>query len=282
MEPAFLDGTVLPAEKRADPRRELAQWITSHPYFAEATVNRMWSYFFKRGLVEPVDDFRADNPATHPALLSALARDFEQNRYDLKYLVKTIVSSRTYQLSSVPDQSNRQDEINYSHALPRALDAEVLLDGITTVTGVPEVFRYHLAGGSVPQGRATLGTRAINLTAPDRWPSHFLEIYGRTLRQALPERDANPNLAQALHRLVGSTYVEKFYGKGGRLDRLLGSGATDAELIEEIYLTALSRFPTQEEVEGLQMRIAHQESRRVGFANLLWAVINSREFAHNH
>ena len=282
VEPAFLDGTVLPAEKRADPRRELAQWITSHPYFAEATVNRMWSYFFKRGLVEPVDDFRADNPATHPALLSALARDFEQNRYDLKYLVKTIVSSRTYQLSSVPDQSNRQDEINYSHALPRALDAEVLLDGITTVTGVPEVFRYHLAGGSVPQGRATLGTRAINLTAPDRWPSHFLEIYGRTLRQALPERDANPNLAQALHRLVGSTYVGKLYGKGGRLDRLLGNGATDAELIEEIYLTALSRFPTQEEVEGLQMRIAHQESRRVGFANLLWAVINSREFAHNH
>ena len=129
--PTFLDGEQLPVEKRLDPRTEFAQWLASHPYFAEAMANRMWGYFFNKGIVDPVDDFRAHNPATHPDLLDALARYFRDNGHDLKKLIRVIVQSRTYQLSSQTNQTNREDFINYSHAVPRPLDAEVLLDAIS-------------------------------------------------------------------------------------------------------------------------------------------------------
>src|SRR5207244_1247009 len=113
----------------------------SNPYFAEATVNRMWGYFFGTGIVEPVDDFRTTNPPTNPELLAALAKDFRDTGYDLKRLMRTIVQSRTYQLSAAPNGSNKDDRINYSHAQPKALEAAVLLDAISTVTGVPEDFK---------------------------------------------------------------------------------------------------------------------------------------------
>src|ERR1051326_6853256 len=130
-----MDGTVLAADRRVDPRMELAKWITSHPYFAEAAVNRFWAYFWGRGIVDPVDDFRLSNPPTHPELLGALAKDFREHNFDIKHLIRTLVSSKTYQLSSEPNQSNRQDQINYSHALYRPLETEVLLDAISQVTG---------------------------------------------------------------------------------------------------------------------------------------------------
>ena len=275
VQPKFLDGTV-PADERLDPRSELAQWITSHPYFAEAIVNRMWSYFFGRGMVDPVDDFRSTNPPTHPELLQALTQDFRDHGHDLKHLIRAIVSSRTYQLSSIPNDTNQDDEINYSHARARPLDAEVLLDAISAATGVPEVFENE-AGGKAP-----FGTRAIHIKQPYSWPSRFLEIHGRPLRQTVPEREGKPNLAQALHLLVGSTYTEKLVKKEGRLHRLLESGASDREMTEALYLAALSRFPTDEERTELEKMIAQQSSRRSAFEHLLWALISSREFAYNH
>src|SRR5205823_10030079 len=135
---ALLDGSSLNATPDANPRRELARWMTSHPYFAEAAVNRMWAQFFARGIVDPVDDFRSTNPPTHPELLAALAADFRGHGYNLRRLMKTIVSSRTYQLSHQPNATNRDDVSNFSRSLARGVDAEVLLDAVADVTGIPE------------------------------------------------------------------------------------------------------------------------------------------------
>jgi hypothetical protein len=274
--PAFLDGKPLPVSERSDPRLRMAAWMTAQPYFAETAANRMWSYFFGRGLVDPVDDFRSTNPPTHPELLDGLALDFRGHGYDLKQLIRRIVSSRTYQLSSIPNENNKEDRVNYSHALPRALDAEVLLDAISAVTGVPEVFANSAEGEAPP------GTRAINLTLPDLYRSRFLEVYGQPSRERIPERDAAPNLNQALHILVGTTYTEKLGKAGGRLDRLLARGASDRQAIEELYLAALSRLPSAAEERELEQLIARHGSRNQALGYLLWGLISSREFAYNH
>jgi hypothetical protein len=281
VQPALLDGSSLNVAPDSNPRRELARWITAHPYFAEAAANRIWGQFFGRGIVDPVDDFRSTNPATHPALLAALAKDFRVNHYDLRRLMKTIVTSRTYQLSNISNDSNRGDIVNYSHSLPRALDAEVLLDALVDVTGVPETFSTAVSeGGSV--GQAPAGTRAVNLKDPDMYFSRFLELYGRPSRGAIPERSGHPNLSQALHMLAGASYVDRLSSKDSRLSRLLASGATNAKIFEEFYLAALGRFPSPDETQALEQVLAKRADREVGLREFVWALISSREFAENH
>jgi hypothetical protein len=272
--PTFLDGQVLPEAKRMDLRMELATWMSSHPYFAEAAVNRIWGYFFGRGIVDPVDDFRSTNAPTHPELLQTLAQDFKEHGYNLKHLMRRIVQSSVYQLSSEPNPTNRGDQINYSHALPRPLEAEVLLDAISNVTGVPEVFETD--------GKEPPGTRAINLQFPASYPSRFMDVYGRPLRSSVPERDNKPSLGQALHMLVGSTYTQKLSKEGTCIDRLLKRSASDREIIEEFYLAAFSRFPAPAEQTELEKGLADASSRRDVMEDLLWALISSREFVDNH
>jgi hypothetical protein len=279
--PALLDGSSLNAKPDSNPRRELARWMTAHPYFAEAAVNRIWGQFFGRGIVDPVDDFRSTNPPTHPDLLAALATDFREHRYDLRRLMKTMVTSRTYQLSRLPNATNRDDGVNYSHSLPRALDAEVLLDAVVDVTGVPETFSTAVNEGS-SVGQAPVGTRAINLKDPDMYFSRFLELYGRPNRGAIPERSAHPNLGQALHMLAGASYVDRLGSKDSRLARLLESGAPDAKIFEEFYLAALARLPARDEVQELQEILAKRGDRAAGLREFVWALISSREFAENH
>jgi Protein of unknown function (DUF1553)/Protein of unknown function (DUF1549) len=281
VEPVFLDASRPGMAPESNPRRELARWMTSHPYFAEAAVNRMWSYFFGRGIVEPVDDFRSTNPPSHPELLEALARDFREHRYDLRHLMRRIVLSRTYQLSSRPNATNRDDVVNYSRSLPRAFDAEVLLDAVVDVTGVPETFSTAVSEGS-SVGQAPAGTRAINLQDPDMYYSRFLELYGRPSRGAIPERSTRPSLGQALHMLAGATYVDRLGSKGSRLKRLLESGATDEAIFEEFYLAALSRRPAREELDELKGILAGRNDREAGLREFVWALVSSREFAENH
>lgn len=281
VEPAFPDGRPLPESERSSPRTQFAEWVTAsgNPFFARAIVNRIWSFFFSRGLVEPVDDFKDSNPPTHPELLEALARDFEQNGYDLKRMMRRITRSRTYQLSGDPNESNENDRINCSRALPRKLDAEVLLDAITRVTDVEQTFELHdyVRGGVEPRG-----TRAIELIA-EVSPSQFLDVFGRPpFREAVPVRDRSATLAQALHMLVGQAYNEKIGKVGGRVDRLLKSGASVGEVIEEFYLAALCRFPGEEERADLQELIERAPSRKKVLENLVWALIASREFLYNH
>ncbi|MCY3777322.1 MAG: DUF1553 domain-containing protein [Candidatus Aminicenantes bacterium] len=281
LHPEFLDGTPLAEELRPNQRRELAKWLTSHPYFAEAFVNRIWGYFFGRGIVDPVDDFKASNPPTHPELLKALAADFRENGHDLKRLIRWIVQSRTYQLSSRPNRNNRGDQINYSHFLPRPLEAEVLLDAISHVAGVPEVFHEKPES---PEGQPPPGTRAIQLKAPVRYFSHFLDLYGRPMRYAVPERDAGPSVSQALHLYAGKTYTEKLTREDGRISRLVQEEMPQGDIIEHLYLASLSRLPTDEERDQLEAVMANIKlpARKQAFADLTWALLTSREFAYNH
>jgi hypothetical protein len=277
--PTFLDGTPLPPGEWMDPRMHLAKWVTSHPYFAQATANRLWSFFFGRGLVEPVDDFRSTNPPTHPELLEALAKDFKDSGYNLKHLMKTILQSRTYQLSAKPNASNRLDKIDYSHALARPLEAAVLLDAITSVTGVPEKFEFHpIAGG----GDAPAGTRAMQ-TIADICPSQFMDDFGRSTRRALPAGSPQPSLLEALQIMAGPTYNAKISREGGRLNWLLQKNATDEQILDEFYLAGLVRLPTREEKSRLLQLLAERSSRRQEtLAGMVWAIMNSREFAYNH
>jgi hypothetical protein len=281
VEPALLDGSPIDHAPAGNPRKELARWMTAHPYFAEAAVNRIWSHFFGRGIVDPVDDFRSTNPPSHPDLLAALAKDFREHGHDLRRLMRTIVTSRAYQLSSRPNGSNREDVVNYSHALPRALDAEVLLDAVTEVTGVAETFATAVNDGQ-SVGQAPAGTRAINLQDPDMYFSRFLELYGRPNRGAIPERSGKPNLGQAMHMLAGASYADRLSSKDSRLARLLASGASDASIFEEFYLAALARPPAAEETRELQAILAQRGDREAGLREFVWALISSREFAENH
>ena len=279
--PTLLNGSRVSFGGPGFPRGELAKWITSHPYFAEASVNRFWSYFFGRGIVDPVDDFRSNNPPTHPELLRRLAQDFARNGYDLRHLFRRIVRSRTYQLSSAVNDTNRADRLNYSRSLSRPLDAEVLLDAICDVTGVPETFGnwLHKKKG---RGGAPRGTRAVQLKETDIYHSTFLDTFGRPNRFSIPERDGKSNLTQALHLLVGSTYNDKLWTEGARVYELFQRGAPDAEIIQELYLAAFSRFPEPDEVEELERLIAGTASREQALRDLQWALITSREFAENH
>ena len=289
VEPRFLDGRLLPETERSDPRKRLAKWITSaeNPYFAEAAVNRIWSYFFREGMVNPVDDFRASNAPTQPTLLRALAEDFKEHAYDLKHLLRVIVQSQTYQLSQKPNETNRDDKLNNSRSLPRPLDAEVLWDAINQFVGVEEDLEQWRGG------RASTRTRVINLVSPDLFPAesleegpisvvHFLQAYGQPSRLTVPERTGEPNLRQALHILAGSTYTSKLARTGGRIDRLLANGASSRQVIEELYLAALSRYPTERERTEVEEWIAQRPSSREPLEDLAWSLISSREFSYNH
>ncbi len=280
VEPTFLDGRVLPEAARSDPRMELARWMTSQQEFSEATVNRFWGFFFGRGLVDPVDDFRLGNPPTHPVLLKKLADDFREHSYDLKHLIGRIVLSRAYQLSSATNPTNLNDKLNYSHARSRPLDAEVLLDALASATGVaPDFSPPH---GIYDYQTPPPGIRAINLKFPASYNSRFLEIYGLPQRNAVEERDSSASLGQALHMLVGPTYNQKLSQPDSRLGQLLAQDASDTDIIEQLYLASLSRFPSNTERDNLITLIQSQPVRQNALEDLLWALLNSREFAENH
>ena len=282
VQPTLLDGTVVRFEDTDMPRRELAKWITAHPYFAEATVNRMWSHLFGRGFVNPVDGFRSTNPPTHPKLLARLAEDFADNGYRLKLLLRTIVTSRTYQLSSATNATNSADSINYSHSYSRPLDAEILLDAISETTGVSQRFEVGTNRGIWKGGTAPLGTRAVQLKETDIYPSVFLDLYGRANRFSVPERDASPKLTQALHMLAGTTYNDKLWTDGARVFDLYQAGASDTQIITETYVSAFARYPSKGEITELKRLIKQTPTREQALRDLQWAVISSREFSENH
>jgi hypothetical protein len=182
-------------------------------------------------------------------------------------------------LSVTPNDSNKEDKIDYSHAQPRPLEAAVLLDAITSVTGVPEKFEVHPSAGG---GQSPLGTRAMQ-TMPDICPSQFMDDFGRSMRHALPPGPPEPNLLEALHMIAGPAFNSKISQPGGRLDQVLKKGASDEQILDEFYLAALTRPPTLAEktalLKFLSERSAHREE---SLAGLVWAIVNSREFAYNH
>lgn len=272
--PHGLDGPEVRAGEGEDPRLGLVDWMAGpqNSFFAPALVNRLWGHFLGRGLVEPVDDLRVTNPPSNPELLDALSRDFIAHRFDNKHLIRTIMNSTTYQLSSEPVPGNQQDGQNYARAYPRRLLAEVMLDAICQVTGVPETF------AGMPRG-----TRTIQL--PDESiPSYFLDVFGRPLRETPCEceRPREANLAQALQLLNSGDLQDKVGASQGRLADLLAGTKPDAEVVDELYLAAFGRHPKAAERGAILDYVAASGDRRKGFEDALWALLNTKEFLFNH
>lgn len=279
---AHVLGTPNPKRSPAGDRRPiLADWMTSHenPWLARCLVNRMWAHFLGRGIVEPVDDFRLTNPPSNPELLDALAALFVEHHYDLHWLIGTITASRTYQLSSETNETNERDDQNYSRALLRRLDAEVLLDAICQATGVGEKFR------GIPRGG-----RAIDLWDNES-PHYFLKLFGRPVRVTACEceRSTEPSVSQVLHVLNSPNIHAKLSDAGGRIATFVGRFNDDAVLASEIYLTFYGRYPSREErqaaVEYLKTgddRKNPGSDRRKAAEDLAWSLMNTVEFLFNH
>ena len=258
-----------------DPRIALADWLTKpeNPFFAKAAVNRVWASFFGRGMVEPVDDFRASNPAVNEPLLDALARDFQQHGYDLKQLMRTILQSELYQVSSLPNETNLANTKDFSRSYRRRLPAEVALDAVSDVTGVPERFE-----GCPP------GTRAME-TWTFKIGSNFLDAFGRpnASTDAPCERDLKTSAAQALHLMNSQALQAKLSDAQGRVTRLVDSGRSPAEIATELYLATFSRMPTERELGKATAAFAREKMPRQQAAeDVLWALLNSPEFVFNH
>jgi hypothetical protein len=278
--PRPLDGRAMPLDSTQDRRQYLAAWITApdNPLFARTVVNRVWANFFGRGFVHPVDDLRSTNPASNEELFAAVTRDFVAHGFDLKHLVRTIMTSATYQRTSTANALNLDDEKYGSRYVARRLPAEVILDALSQVTGVPEKFEGYPAG-----------TRALQL--PDtRVKSYFLTAFGRPERVVTSsgERQQDPTLAQALHVMNGETVNRKLMAADGTLARLLASGAPDEVVVRTLYLSALSREPTADEQKAMLQALAGDgavgspENRRLALEDVTWALLTSKEFLFNH
>jgi hypothetical protein len=291
--PAPLDGKPLPLESSTDRRRYFADWLTApdNPYFAKALVNRVWRNFLGRGLVEAEDDLRQTNPPTNQELFDALARDFVSHKYDVKLLIRTVMNSATYQRSSRPLPENASDDRFYSHYLVRRLPAEVILDAYSQVTGVPTPFtqlQVGASGGVTPFGGAPLGTRALQL--PDALViSPFLDGFGRPERTQTCscERQQDSSVSQALHLNNGKTLNDKLRAKNSRAEQWLQAKLPDLEVVRRLYLTALCREPSPDEMTRFKAVLAESTgdkdaSRRDLLEDLFWAVLTGREFLFNH
>jgi len=266
-------GADRPGGEEENALDRLADWLTrNNPQFSRNLANRVWFHLLGRGIVEPVDDFRDSNPPSNPALLDALTAHFEVNGLRLKPLVAWIMKSRTYELSAAPDATNAQDESNFSHAMVRLVPAEVLLDAISQVLDVPERF-LHAPGSS----------RAAQLPGP-AVDSAFLKTFGKPdrLLTCECERSETTTLAQAFQMINGDTVRRKLEMHSNRIGKRLESGSSDAGLLSEVYLAALCREPTQDERQAVAAHIGHARQRRAAWEDVVWALINSKEFLLRH
>ena len=264
-----LAGTASEADTTTDPRPELGRWVTSkdNPFFSRLVSNRIWKHLMGRGLVEPEDDFRETNPPTNPELLAHLTTVLVDNRFDLRNLMREILNSHTFQLSSTPSDSNQTDDQAYSHYLIRRLPAEVMLDAICQVTGVPEQYAGH-----------PYGTRAIELW-DNQLPSYFLDTFGRSLRESpcACGSSGDPTMAQALHLLNAPEIELKIQSRDGVLTSLASSSLTTDQLIQEISLRTVGRPATQKEAR-IGQQLLNNANRRQGIEDFIWVMMNSYDF----
>ena len=275
VKPTGLGAAPLEIAPDTDPRIALADWMSdpNNAFFSRALVNRYWKHFFSRGLVDPEDDMRVTNPASNPELLEALAKNFVEKKYDLKELVRTICTSTTYQLSAEPNQYNKDDKNNFSRYYPKRLAAESLLDAIDQLTGTTTQF------SGVPTG-----TRAVEL--PDNgFNSYFLTVFGKPESSSACEceRSGEANLAQSLHLLNSGEIQNKLTAGEGRAQKLSGdANRAHEQKIRELYLLAFSRDPLPEEMAIATAYIAKQKEPKRAYEDLVWALMNTKEFLFNH
>ena len=273
MLPKALGGPVFDP-KAADRRENLAQWLTGpeNPFFAKSLVNRVWYHLIGRGIVEPVDDFRDSNPSSNDELLEGLATNFVKGGYDLRALIRSILTSRTYALSARTNELNADDNLYFSHAQPKLLPAEVLLDAISTFTSTSTAFE------GLPKG-----TKATQI--PDgKLENPFLRTFGRPARELACEceRESDTNLSQALQLIGGPTVNGKLHEDSGRMAALASSDKSPEEITRDLYLTAVSREPSSTELAIAVAYIKAAADRRQAVEDIGWSLINSKEFLFRH
>jgi hypothetical protein len=285
MPPTPLDAEPESPSSQSDRRASFAAWLTraDNPYFARAIVNRVWSNFFGRGLIQPEDDLRMTNPPSDEALLDWLVADFVSHRYDIKHLIRTIMNSATYGRSSTPVPGNEVDVRFLSHYPVKRLPAEVLLDAVSVVTEVPTTFAGYPSGWK-------------SLQLPDnKVENTFLDAFGRPARASTCscERSSEPSMSQALNVTNGSTINEKLRSESCVITREIRAGKTDREVLDRLYLAALSRRPTRAEIDRVQATLnepagtsrdpqSNPMARRQVLEDLYWAILTSKEFLFNH
>jgi hypothetical protein len=271
--PKFLGGSVPEIRKGEDYRAVLARWLSSpdNLLFARNFGNNAWAHFFGRGIVEPVDDVRVSNPPSNPELLDTLAKKAVEYRFDVAKLARDICTSRTYQLTTQRNNTNRWDERNFSRQSVRRPRAEVLLDCITQVTETTN----ELPG--LPPG-----SRAVHL--PDGpTPNYFLKTFGRSERATACtcEVKTAPTLSQALHLLNGETTTGKIT-QGKVVERLLAEKKEPALAAEDLFVRCLSRKPTSAEAARIVAKLGQDTDPKQNLEDLFWALLNSNEFLFNH
>ncbi len=272
--PKFLGGDEPKLDPNADRREAYAQWLTSpdNRFFARGLVNRIWSYYFHRGIIDPVDDIRSTNPPINPALLDALTDDFVKSGYDLRKLMRRIVTSATYQRSSLANASNKHDEQNFSHAIPRRIPAEALLDSLVQATAVPEAFAGMPAG-----------FRAAQL--PDANSANaFLNLFGKPQRMDACEceRDNSSNMLQALHFINGKSIHGRVQNASGRPALLTRMKLSDKDLVTETFLWSLARHPNAEEMSLSLEFLKSTENKTEALQDLMWGLLNTKHFLMVH
>ncbi len=277
--PKPLDGEPMEISADDDPRVKLIDWMTNptNPFFAKAVANRYWAHFLGRGIVDPLDDMRVTNPPTNPELLDALAKNLTDNKYSLKALIKTICKSRTYQLSAVPNEFNKSDKHAYARYYPKRMQAEVLLDAVNQVADSPTNF------SGLPKDKN--GPRKAVQLPDESFGCYFLDVFGRPQRISACEceRVSEANLAQALH-LLNSDEVQGKVAGGGRTAAMMKAEdkRTDVEKVEELFLWAFGRKPTENDVKVALAHIAkHEKNKKTAYENILWALLNTKEFQFN-
>jgi hypothetical protein len=273
-EPKYLDGPVAKFTPEEDPRHALVDWMArpENPFFAKALVNRLWGHFLGRGLFHEVDDLRESNPPCNPELLDALAADFAKHKFDVKHVIRAIVNSRVYQLSSEPTEANRKDQQNFARYYGRRLIAEVFLDAVNQTTGA----RANFSG-------VAADARAVDLPH-EGFGSYFLDTFDRPRRVTgcECERSSGATLAQVLLLANSNEVEDKLRNGDGRLARLVKAKKSTEEIVEELYLTAYARRPTKAEREKTVAYVGRQPERQQALEDVLWVILNSKEFMFNH
>lgn len=272
MQPKFLGGAI-PELKGRDRREVLAQWLASaeNPYFARNLANIVWTHFFGKGIINPVDDVRVSNPPVNPELLDDLAAHITNYKYDFKQIVRDICTSRTYQLATKTNESNASDDRNFAHATLRRIRSEIMLDCISQATDTKNKFQ------GLP-----IGARAVQI-ADGNTSTYFLQAFGRATRATVCscEVKVEPNLSQALHMLNGETVNQKIL-EGKLVERRLAEKKTPQQILEELYIRMLTRRPTEKEMAALTAALAGSPDPKPVLEDIFWALLNSREFLFNH
>ncbi|MBI3680651.1 MAG: DUF1549 domain-containing protein [Acidobacteria bacterium] len=263
-----------PVQTAGDRREALAEWLTSknNPFFAKAIANRLWSYFFGKGIIDPVDDIRASNPPVNPALLDALMKDLVEHGFDLQHLIRTIVNSRAYQASIETSEWNADDTINFSHQTPRRLSAEQLADALEMATGSRPKF-----------AEAPEDSKAQQLPDPHIGKDGFLDLFGRPQRESSCEceRRSDLSLPQAMNLVNGGDIADAIADPKGKVAQMVTAGWSDRQMIEEMYLSALGRLPSPAEYDKAVTYLRGGGSRAVRAQDLQWALLNSKGFLFN-